>query len=138
MADTVRRLVWLAVVMTTAFFAIFSVLGNFVEINAQNGGPIAIHDSLSPGVHRLNGILTLPLACDELSVGVEQVSENAYVLAFTTWQDPSIVCPREPTPRAFDTIAFAPSVGTDFYATFNGQPMQITIVPDVAASSTDL
>lgn len=136
MADTIRRLVWFAVVATAAFFSIFAVLGNFVTVNAENSGPVAIHDSVSPGIHHINGILMLPLSCDELSVGVEQVSASQYMLAFTTWQDPSIVCPAEPTPRAFETVAFASASGTTFIATLDGKPLPIFIVRDAAASST--
>lgn len=135
MADIVRRLVWFAVVATAAFFTIFAVLGNFAAVNAQNAGPVAIHDSLSAGIHHLNGILSLPLSCDELSVGVEKIGTYDYLLAFTTWQDPSIACPETPTPRAFETVAFAPSVGVNFIATLNGRTLPITVIPDIATST---
>ncbi len=135
MADTIRRLVWFGIVATAAFFAIFVVLGNFATARAGNGGAVAIHDMITSGTHRLNGILVLPLACDELSVEVKEVSSNLYQLDFQTWQDPSISCPRTPTPRPFQTVAFAPSLGTTFIAALDGQGFPITIVPDFSTST---
>src|ERR1700722_7914677 len=114
--DTVRRLVWLALVTIAAFFAIFVVLGNFVATRAQGSGVVAIHDVISPGAHHLNGILVLPLSCDELNVSVDPMSSTTYQVQFTTWQDPSIACPSTPTPRPFETVAFAPSTGILFTA----------------------
>lgn len=133
-----RRLVWFAIVATAASFAVFVILGNFVTATAQENGPVVIHDWVSPGVHRLNGILVLPLQCDELSVEPRQVSATQYLLVFQTWQDPSINCPQTPTPRAFEAIVFAPSFGVNFTATLDDQPFSIGIIPDIASSTQHL
>lgn len=135
MVDTIRRLVWFAVVATAAIFAIFVVLGNFATMSAANSGPVAIHDTVSNGSHQLNGILVLPLQCDELSVETIKISSTVYELAFQTWQDPSVSCPQTPTPRAFEAIAFAPASGTTFIATLDGKGFPITIVPDTSIST---
>ncbi|MDR3571368.1 MAG: hypothetical protein P4L81_04170 [Candidatus Pacebacteria bacterium] len=138
MMDTVRRLVWFAIVATAAFFAIFVVLGNFALLQAQNPGVLAIHDIVTPGTHSLSGILVLPLSCDELSVATQKVSDTEYLLAFQSWQDPSIDCPKAPAPRAFQAVALAPATGVQFVATLDGKPLPITIITDVAASSSSL
>ncbi len=83
----------------------------------------------------MNGILVLPVACDELSVGVQDISATEYVLTFTTWQDPSVACPVTPTPRAFETVAFAPQNGVAFIATLDGKSLPILIVPQAATST---
>lgn len=126
---------WFAIVATAATFAIFVVLGNFVTYGAQSSGSVAVHDVISPGEHDLNGIIVLPLSCDELSVETQELSSTAYQLVFSTWQDPSVTCPQTPTPRTFETVVFAPSVGVSFSASLDGAPLPITIVSDVATSS---
>jgi hypothetical protein len=129
--DIVRRLVWFGIVSAFAAFAIFFVLGNFAVATADDTGPVAIRDVLSPGVHHLSGMLLLPVSCDELTVETTQSSATSYVLQFHTWQNPSVPCPASPTPRAFQTIVFAPSTGTSFTATLDGTSFPITILPAV-------
>ena len=134
MADIVRRLVWFAIVATAASFAIFVVLGNFAALSASDQGPVPIRDIISSDTHHLSGMILLPLACDELSVQPEQVSPTEYELAFQTWQDPSVPCPAQPTPRTFETVAFAPASGITFIAALDGKGFPIIVIPD--ASST--
>ncbi|HEV3245515.1 MAG TPA: hypothetical protein VG102_04100 [Candidatus Paceibacterota bacterium] len=131
--DIVRRLVWFAIVATVACFAIFVVLGNFVSY-AGNAGTVPVRDVVSPGTHRLSGMLVLPLSCDELSVETRQVTPALYQLMFQTWQDPSVPCPNTPTPRLFQTIVFAPSVGVAFTATLDGKAFPITILTEASSS----
>lgn len=135
MWDMVRGMVWFAVVSTVASFAIFAVLGNFAIAGAENEGPVVIRDVLSPGVHQFSGMIVLPLACDELSVQSEPVSSTTYMLVFQTWQDPSIACPSEPTPREFKTTVFAPSAGVVFLATLDGNGFPIEVEPDISTST---
>jgi hypothetical protein len=129
--DIVRRLVWFGVVASFASFAIFFVLGNFAVATAEDTGPVAIRDVLSPGVHHLSGMLLLPNSCDELTVETEQLSATAYALEFHTWENPSVPCPTTPTPREFQTIVFAPSVGVSFSASLDGTAFPITVLPAV-------
>lgn len=136
MADMIRRLVWFAIVAAAATFAIFVVLGNFATLGAASEGPVPIHDLVSSGSHRLSGMLLLPLSCDEISVRIQSISPNVYELAFQTWQDPSVQCPASPTPRLFQTIVLAPQSGVSFVATLDGKAFPISIIPDVAASTT--
>ena len=136
MWDMVRRLVWFAIVSSAASFAIFAVLGNFAIAGAENAGPVFIRDVLSPGVHRFSGMLLVPLACDELSVQSKPMSSTTFQLIFETWQDPSIQCPEEPTPREFRTVVFAPSAGVTFFATLDGRGFPIQILPDLSASTS--
>jgi hypothetical protein len=130
--DIVRRLVWFGIVASAASFAIFFVLGNFVVASAQNGGPVLVRDALMPGVHHLSGMILLPLSCDELTVQTQEVSSATYLLAFQSWQDPSVPCSTTPTPREFDTVVFAPSVGVGFSATLDGTAFPVTVLPDIS------
>ena len=128
----VRRLVWFAIVASAASFAIFFVLGNFVVVSAENGGPVPIRDTLTAGVHHLSGMILLPLSCDELTVQTEQVSSDTYLLTFQSWEDPSIPCSGAPTPREFNTVLFAPSIGITFAATLNGIAFPVVVLPDIS------
>ena len=136
MWDMVRRMVWFAIVLTAASFAIFSVLGNFAISSAENRGPVLIRDVVSTDVHTISGMLLLPLSCDELSVQSKPVSSSTYQLIFDTWQDPSIPCPEEPTAREFKTVIFAPQMGITFFATLNGQGFPIQVTPDYSAATS--
>lgn len=135
MLDTVRRLVWFSIVATAASFAVFLVLGNFATAGAENEGPVPVRDVVTAGAHQLTGMLLLPLSCDELSVEPEQISGTVYELAFETWQDPSVPCAQTPTPRSFEAVVFAPSVGVSFTAALDGQMFPIQILPDFSTSS---
>jgi hypothetical protein len=135
MADTIRAFVWFAIVATAASFAIFAVLGNFGALNAAFESPVPIHDDVSAGVHHLSGILVLPLSCDELSVETETISGTDYLLAFQSWQDPSVTCTQTPTSRAFEAVVPASSNGVSFIATLNGNGFPITITSSTATST---
>jgi hypothetical protein len=74
-------------------------------------------------------MILLPAACDELTVQTQEVSSNSYVLAFQTWQDPSVLCPTTPTPREFNTVVFASSTTVNFSATLNGNGFPIVVLP---------
>jgi hypothetical protein len=132
--EVVRRLVWLGIVCIAAGFAIFTVLGNFVVASAENAGPVQIRDTLAPGVHHLSGMLLLPLTCDQLTVQTDEISSNTYLLDFGTWQDPTVACETEPTPRQFNTIVLASSVGVQFTATLDGKAFPISILPTLVVS----
>jgi len=136
MGDMMRRMVWFAIVLTAASFAIFAVLGNFAISSAENEGPVLIRDVVTPGVHNLSGMILLPLSCDELSTQSKPVSSTTYQLIFETWQDPSIACPEEPTPREFKTVIFAPQTGVTFFATLDGQGFPIQVTPDDSAATS--
>jgi hypothetical protein len=134
MGDIVRSMVWFAIVATATSYAIFAVLGNFAAASAADEGPIPVRDLLEPGVHHLSGMVMVPSACDELTVRAQQISTTTYQLAFQTWQDPSVPCPTDPTPREFNVVAFAPSTGVEFSAALDGRQFPIAVIPDVMST----
>jgi len=128
--EVVRHFVWFAIVATAATFVIFFVVGNFFVGTAENAEPVPVRDVISDGAQHLSGMILLPLACEELTVQTQKVSANGYLLAFQTWQDPSVPCPTTPPPREFDTVVFATSTNVEFSATLNGNGFPITVLPE--------
>lgn len=133
--DIARRLVWFAIVATAGCFAILVVLGNVIFPATAGGSSVAVRDIVTPDAHWISGALTLPLTCDELSLSTKKLSATVYELVFQTWQDPSVPCSQESTPRTFQTVVFAPPSGVSFVATLDGRPFAITIISEVGTST---
>jgi hypothetical protein len=99
------------------------------EQAAGESSPIVVRDELKANQHQLSGMVNVPTPCDELSVKTQSVSDTNFELVFTTWRQPSMNCPDDPTPRAFRTILFAPATGVYFVATLDGKAFPIAVIP---------
>ncbi len=132
MRDTLFRLVWFTIVACVLSYVVFVVTGRFVfALASGENEPTVIRDELSPGSHHLFGMIMVPSTCDELQEHLQAISDYMYELQFTTWQDSSVPCDNQRTPRAFHEALFAPAVGVDFVATLDGAPLPITVQPFV-------
>lgn len=130
MRETVLHVLWFSVVSCALAYVFFIVAGNLIfESAAGSYDPVMIRDELSPGLHHLSGIVTVPQTCDELVVHISQLSSFTYELSFQTWQEPSVPCEKTPTARYFSDLVFAPSLGVDFVATVDQSPLPIAVVP---------
>lgn len=134
MGEMLRRIVWFALVACACAYAIYLVAGSFVESNASHRVPLVIHDSLAPGVHTLEGTITLSRSCDNVTVSTSQIASSSYALVFETWQSGSDTCTTEPTARDFQAIVLAPATGTRFYATLDGALLPIQVVSTNAST----
>ena len=126
------RLIWL--VITSIALSYGSYLVVVQSVLTQESGtdrPVQLIDQLRPGVHYISGMVTVPNACAELTVHIVHTSEYNYELKFETWEEPSIRCARDPVPRHFATIAFAPAAGVRFTAQLNGIPFVIRMKQSV-------
>lgn len=122
------RLLWLVITSIALSYGSYMVVVQTVF--TQESGlsrPIEFVDQLRPGVHYISGMITVPTACDELSVHVVHSEDFTYDLQFVTWTEPSIRCATDPVPRHFSTIAFAPAAGVRFTAQLNGIPFPIVM-----------
>ena len=99
--------------------------------------PILIRDDVYPGVHHLSGTMPVPLSCDDLAVHVVQVTQYSYRIVFETWQNPALTCYKAQTTRDFTVIAFAPTTGTAFAATFDDKPIAVAVVQNVHDTDTN-
>ncbi len=130
MGDLIRRLVWFFIVASAIAYAIFLAAGTVIRTQALEASHIAnVRDSLEPGSHHLSGIVMLPSTCSELSVRTEQIAEAAFMLVFTTWEEPSIDCEHTDTPRPFHAVVFGPAAGVTFSATLDGEPLDVAVYP---------
>ena len=141
MGDIVLRLAWFVIATTALSYGSYTGVTYF--LNSVPGGEAApmleIVDQLRPGVHQLTGTITVPSACNELKVRVENTAPNVYTLVFQTWEDPYVPCAKTPVPRNFGTTAFAPAVGVQFEAQLDGESIPVVVrpsyVPDRSSSS---
>ena len=130
MDEALRRAGWIVVAVVLGSYVTFLVSGNvFGSHSASLNIPIVIRDHVRPGEHHLKGMLLVANTCDQLSVSSKQVAEFEYELTFETWPDPAVPCEHEPSPRVFEAVVFAPSIGVRFVATLDKEPLEIAVYP---------
>jgi hypothetical protein len=135
MLDIVRRMVWFFIVACAVAYIIFLVLGSTIQARAfDESRVVLIRDSLAVGAHYLSGIVMVPRTCSQLSMSYEKVSDALYSLDFTTWDEPSVPCKTEETPRSFRSVVFAPSTGISFIGALDGKPLQLSVIQVVEHS----
>lgn len=130
MGSIISRLIWFSILATVIAYASYLAVGSIV--NAQAGGasdPVVIRDELRANQHSLSGMVVVPTPCDELSVQTQALSQTNFAIVFTTWHEPSVNCGNAPTPRAFETILFAPAAGITFTATLDNKDLQVAVIP---------
>lgn len=132
MLDIVRRMVWFFIVACAVAYMVFIALGSTIQARALDQSRIVvIRDSLQVGAHYLSGIVMVRRTCSQLSVSYEKVSDALYSLRFTTWDEPSVPCATEDTPRSFRAVVFAPSTGVRFIGSLDDEPLQLSVIPVV-------
>ncbi len=124
---------WFAAVAIAVSYGSYFFAGSIVTARAAGlYEPVLIRDALTRNAHHLSGMIMVQSPCDQLSVRIETLSDTMYMLNFSTWREPSVVCKDETIPRAFNTIVFAPSVGVEFGATLDGVTLPIVVIPHVS------
>ena len=118
---------WLLTVIFSVSYVSHLYLASIAHSEAIEAGPVIIRDNLRSGEHHLSGMVTVSSPCDLLSVNAKKLSWNTYVLDFTSWNEPAILCEETPVPRSFNTTIFAPSIGISFIATLDGKPFPIIV-----------
>lgn len=131
MGEIVQRLVWVFVVTAAVAYASSLIAGSVVSAQIEAENPVMIRDELSPGAHRLSGMLMVPSSCYELSVRTEALGDSVYRLAFDTWQEPYVECSKDEVARAFSAILNAPATGITVVATVDGQGLPIMLLPAI-------
>ncbi len=130
MGDVVRRLVWITLVSCAIAYAVFLAAGSALHADAESASrDVFVRDVVGVGVHHLSGMVMVPKTCMELFVKVEQVSDTVYKLGFSMWEQPSIACKEDESPRAFNTIVFAPSIGVTFIGALEKEPLNLYVIP---------
>jgi hypothetical protein len=132
MDDALRQAGWICVVVAAAAYITFLFSDGTFNKAAPVTEPLVVRDSIRKHEHHLTGTVNLNSSCDQLSLEVKQVSQTVYELEFETWPDPAVICKRGPTPRNFDVVVFAPSVGVRFTATLDKNPLSIAVYPSLA------
>lgn len=132
MRDLAVRFAWLFIVLVVLAYLVFLFLGSFITAHAIDESRIVtIRDSLQPGVHQLSGMVMVPRTCAELAVQTTALSSSTYALQFTTWNEPSVACITDDTPRAFTTTVFAPAAGVRFVGSLDDAPLSVVVYPYV-------
>lgn len=132
MADMLWRLLWFFIVAGAVAYMVFIVCGTTIQARALDASRIVVvRDVLQPGTHYLSGMVMVQSTCAHLSVDTQQLSLSDYQLHFRTWEEPSVTCAKEDTPRAFRTVVFAPAAGVNFSATLDDTPLQIAVIPAI-------
>jgi hypothetical protein len=135
MLDIVRRMVWFFIVACAVAYIIFIALGSTIQARALDQSRLVIvRDSLDVGAHYLSGIVMVPKTCSQLSVSYQKIADGLYSLQFKTWDEPSIPCATEDTPRAFRAVVFAPSTGVSFVGSLDGEALQLSVIQVVPKS----
>jgi len=132
--DVMRNVIWSATALGIAALGLVVTVQLGASASALKQSPILIRDKIYPGIHHLQGTINVPKTCDELVVHTEQVTKDGYRIVFETWEDPSLNCLKAESPREFEAVAFAPSVGTHFTATIDGAIIPIAVVQDTSAN----
>ena len=132
MKDALVRLVWFFIVACATSYVVFLIAGSAIRAQAIDESRIfLIRDSLKPGVHYLSGIVMAPSTCAQISVRSKQVSTTTYELIFTSWEEPSVPCVQDDTPRSFRAVVFAPAAGVQFIGSLNEEPLSLAVIPVV-------
>ena len=130
MSAIISRMLWFFVVASLLAYATYLVAGSIVHAQASREyTPVTVRDELGQGVHHLSGMVMVPTRCDDVSVRAEEVSSGTYTLVFRSWREPSTDCPADETPRYFRAVVFAPSVGVQFTASYDGTGFPIVVLP---------
>ncbi len=133
MWEQFARLVWFFIVACAIAFIMLFVGGYTIRAQAVDESRIvSVRDSLAPNTHYLSGIVMVRKTCAQLSVRTEKVSETVYSLVFTTWDEPSVPCALEDTPRNFHAVVFAPAAGVHFIGSLDGEPLSIAVYQSLA------
>ena len=124
-----RRLAWIAIVASFVAYSTYFVLGGAIEADASSAlKPVVARDLIQNGAHHLSGMVFVPSGCHELSTSVQALDSVTNVITFETWEAPYVECVREPVPRAFRVIAFAPSPDTRFFATLDEEAIPFVVI----------
>lgn len=130
MKEALVRLVWFFIIACAVSYTVFLVAGSAIRAEAIDESRIVlIRDSLKPGVHYLSGIIMAPSTCAQISERTTQLSTTTYHLIFTSWEEPSVACIREDTPRSFRVVVFAPSAGIEFIGSLDDTPLRLAVIP---------
>jgi hypothetical protein len=137
MRGNVLHLLWFTIVSCAIASIVLIGVGKMVYANAAGeNDPTVVRDELGLGSHHLYGMVMVSQTCDELQDHIQLVSSTTYEVVFDTWQEPSVPCLNQRTPRVFHESIFAPPTGVEFVATLDGAVLPIAIVPVVSASSS--
>ncbi len=124
------HLLWFTVISTVVAYVVLVVWGQIVFASASgHNDPVVIRDELGPGSHHLSGMVMVDQTCYQLQEKVNQMSSTLYEIEFKSWEEPSVPCKVERTPRWFHQALFAPAVGVDFIATLDGIALSIAVIP---------
>ena len=128
MGDVIRRLLWALIVTMAISYVAFLFFGSIIVADTESKTPVRIRDDFNRGIHRFSGIVDVPSECHQLTVRTQTMSRTMVMLVFETWEEPSIPCKKEPSPRFFTAAAFTPAFGVSILATMDGRPFPIRIV----------
>jgi hypothetical protein len=131
MDEALHRAGWIVVAVVLGAYATFLVTDQVFNSHTASSTPIVIRDIMQKGQHHLYGKIYVPSSCDEIQLTVNTIGINKYELAFTTWAEPSAVCSDLGAEQPFDTVVFAPAIGTEFTATLDKVPLPIAVYPTV-------
>lgn len=129
MSEVLWRMLWIATLTVATAYGSYIFLGNLLKTdNSRELREVIASDIVSPGEHRISGMIMVPSQCHGLSVHVQQTTPSSYLLAFETWEEPYRDCPREEAVREFHAVTFAPSIGATFNATLDGKPFSLQLL----------
>jgi len=123
----------ICIAIIAAAYLTFVVSNRIFNSSMASSTPAIVRDVIQKDEHHLYGKILVPRSCDEVSYQIENPAQNQYILAFTTWEEPSVVCLNTPTERVFDTVIFAPTIGTEFSATLDKTPLQLAVYPIISS-----
>lgn len=122
---------WFSLITFAISILIILTVGKLLYAQEEGRSVVIIRDVIQDGLHNLSGMVTVPSACEELSVTVKQLSPASYRLDFKSWKVPYGNCGEEYVPRAFHTTAIAPAAGVEFSAGLNGKPLAVVVLPEI-------
>jgi hypothetical protein len=130
MDEALRRAGWILIFIILGAYATFLVTDHVFNSHTASSTPMVVRDILQKGQHHLYGMVYVPSSCDEVALRVKAIGTTTYELAFTTWREPEAICVEGGAERTFDTVVFAPSIGTEFVASLDTTPFPIAVYPE--------
>jgi len=126
MGALLSRAIWLVLGVSAISYAFYVIIADTLHIDAAQ--ELVIVDAIGVAEHRLSGEIMVPSQCHAFAVTIEEIAYARFNLRFDTWQEAHRDCPREPYPRKFHAVVFAPSLGTEFTAKLDGDPLAVRVV----------
>lgn len=122
------RLLMFSIFATLTAVAAELYFGSIIFASAENElQEIVLRDVYREEMHELSGMVIVPTDCYDISIRTRDVTARVTAIIFETWEQPSVVCEKVPTPRAVRASVFGDKE-LQFRALLDGEWVPLRVV----------